>query len=450
MNLPRRQEADLIGIRSVIVISAFVFAALMTAFPGTVAGGMEPVERIVAVVGNEPILASELALQMQLLAINQGIRPESPEEVEELRLQVLEQMISEQLLLIEAKKDTAIRVSSAEVERALNDRVTSIASQYPTEDQFLEALAREGMNYRAFKRRLWPEVENQIYKQRLISSKLARISISKQEVYDFYEDFKDSIPEQPETVRLAHILIQFQPSKMTVDSIRQLAESVRKNAVAGADFITLAMTHSSGPAALNGGDLGYISLDDVMPEFGRAAFNLNKGDISGVVKTPSGLHIIKCEDREGDMGRFRQILFSLAPGPADTAQTFSLVDSLVAEIENGADFRELAKTFSADDESRKQGGELGWFPVEGLPPIFAEALDSLNEPGDIFGPVKSEFGLHILKLLDHREGHRLTIDEDFDKFKEMARQNKTGEYVDKWISEIRDKTFVEIRSLTPE
>ena len=425
-----------------------LFAAVVISFvPLSAVNGMEPVERIVAVVGNEPILASELALQMQLLAINQNVRPNSPEELEELRLQVLEQIISEHLLLFEAKRDTSIKVTSAEIEQALDERVASIMSQYPSEDQFLEALAREGMNYRAFKRRLWPEVENQIYKQRLVSFKLSKVSISKQEVHEFYNEFRDSIPEQPETVRLAHILLQFKPSRATMDSVKQKANEVRKNAAAGADFATLAMTHSEGPAALNGGDLGYLSLDDLMPEFGRAAFALSPGDISGVVETSSGIHIIKCEDKQGDKGRFRQIMFNIAAGPNDTAMTYTLIDSLINEVNEGGSFPELAKIFSADDESRKQGGELGWFPVEGLPAIFAEALDNLNEIDDIYGPIKSEFGLHILRLLDHQEGHRLNIDDDFDKIREMARQTKTGDYVDEWISEVREKTFVEIRTL---
>jgi len=408
---------------------------------------MEPVERIVAIVGQEPILASELALQIQLLAINQGIRPTTEEEVRQLQEQILQQMISEQLFLIEAKNDTAIRVTDVEIEQALDERVMTIASQYQNEEQFLDELAREGLSFRDFKRRLRPEIENQLYKQKLIQMKLSKISVSRQEVLEFYEQYKDSIPEQDETVRLAHILVTFTPSKTTRDSVMADAEAVRRNAVSGADFATLAMTHSDGPSALIGGDLGTIAETDVLPEFGRPAFMLQPGEISGVVTTPNGLHIIKCESKEGKTGHFRQILFEVNPSPADTQLAFVLADSLLTEINNGTDFRELAKIFSADDDSRKQGGELGWFPLKGLPPVFSAALDSSVNVDDVSGPIQSEYGLHLIKLLDRQEGREISLDDDFDRLKELARQTKTGEYVDQWIEEIRERTYVEIRPL---
>ncbi|MBN2225733.1 MAG: peptidylprolyl isomerase [candidate division Zixibacteria bacterium] len=408
---------------------------------------MEPVERIVAIVGNEPILASELALQMQLLAINQGVRPQTEEEMNQLQQQVLDQMISEQLFLIEAKQDTSIRVTDTEIEQALDERVMNIASQYPSEEQFLDELAREGLSFRDFKRRLRPEIENQLYKQKLIQMKLSQISVSRQEVLEFYDLYKDSIPEQAETVRLAHILVTFIPSQTTRDSVMAEAEAVRQNVVSGADFATLAMTYSDGPSALIGGDLGTISEDDVLPEFGRPAFMLQPGEISSVITTDNGLHIIKCESKDGQRGHFRQILFEVKPSAADTQLAYTLIDSLQREITDGADFRELAKAFSADDESRKQGGELGWFPLKGLPPVFSSVIDSVEQIGDVCGPVQSEFGLHLLKLLDRKESRQITLDDDFDRLKDLARQTKTGEYVNQWVEEIRKRTYVEIRPL---
>ncbi|UCD17860.1 MAG: peptidylprolyl isomerase [Candidatus Zixiibacteriota bacterium] len=435
---PRRQ------FRSAVIVS---FIALSIAALITVAPAMEPVERIVAIVGEQPILASELSLQMQLLALNQGIRPESEKELKELQEQVLDQMISEQLFLIEARQDTTIAVTDAEIEQALDERIVAISSQYPSEDRFLEELGREGMSFRAFRRRLRPEIENQLYKQKLIQQKLSKISISRQEVLEFYQKYEDSIPEQSETVRLAHILILIEPSQATRDSVQDLAESVRRNASSGADFATLAMTYSSGPTALAGGDLGIISETDVLPEFGRVAFNLEPGDISGVVITENGLHIIKCEEKQGAKGHFRQILFEVKPTTGDTLLAYAIIDSLVNEIEGGADFREIAKAFSSDDDSRKQGGELGWFPLEGLPPEFITAIDSIPAIGGIFGPVLSQYGLHIIKLLDHQESRAITLEEDFDRLKDMARQTKTGEYIEKWVDDIRQRTYVEIRPL---
>jgi len=407
----------------------------------------EPVEKIVAIIGNEPILTSELAAQIQMTAIQRGFKPQTKEEMEKFQQEVLDQMISERLFLAEAKKDTSIKVTPEEVEQTLDDHIKNVSGQFSSEDQFLEELAKEGLNLRTFKKRLRPEIENQLLKQKLIGQKLSSISVSRQEVFDFYGKYKDSIPDQPEAIRLAHILITFQPSGGTADSIRQLAETVRKNAAAGADFATLAATYSPQDVAVAGGDLGFISREDVVPEFGRVAFNLVPGEISGAVRTQFGYHIIKCEEISGAKTHLRHILFEVKPTGADSLLSYKLIDSLITEIRKGTDFRELAKVLSADNDTRKQGGELGWFAVADLPPEFIAALDSLKNAGDIYGPVKSQYGLHILKLLEHQEPREFSFETDYDRVKEMARQAKTGQFVDKWLAEVKQKTYIEIRPL---
>ncbi len=412
---------------------------------GSFIRAQEPVERIVAVVGNEPILSSELAAQIQLMAIQQGIRPRTEKEMRQFQKKVLDDIISEKLLLIEAKKDTMINVTDDQIEKAIDDHIAGLIEQFPSEDAFMSELSKEGMTLRAFRKRLRPEMENQLLKQQLVNRKLSTISISNQEVYDFYDKYKDSIPDQPEAVRLAHILLTFQPSKTTEDSVKAIAEQVRQNASGGADFATLALTYSNGPGALTGGDLGFVSRDDVIPAFGRVAFNLAPGEISGVFRTEYGYHIVKCEAVQGNQAHLRQILFKVDPTAVDSALTYKLADSLLAAINDGADFREVAKVYSADDDTRKSGGELGWFAVKDLPPGFQDAVAHLKEVGDVYGPATSEYGLHIIKLMERQEGHKITLDNDFDQIKNMARQAKTGEMVDDWIKEIRQKVYVDIR-----
>ena len=430
--------------KRIVLLTITLFYVVMALVP--VLNAAEPIERIIAIVGREPIMASELAAQIQLYAIQTNQKPQTREELEELQTEILNQMINERLFLIEARKDTLVKVTQEEIDQALDEHIARIASQFPTEQAFLEQIALEGMSLRDYKKRLRPEVENQRLKQRLIQSKLSQISLSKQEVYDFYEKFRDSIPEQPEAVKLAHILITFQPSGTTEDSVRQVAESVRERAVSGTDFAVLAAQYSDGPTALSGGDLGMISPEDVVPEFSKVAFNLDPGHISPPVRTQFGYHVILCEEIVSTKAHLRHILLEVNPTPADSQLSFMLVDSLHNEIDNGADFKELAKIFSADDDSRKQGGELGWFAVRNLPPSFIEAQDKMPEISDVYGPVRTEFGLHILKKLDWQAEKILNPDDDFDKIKEMARQSKTGDVVDKWLEDIREDTFVEIRS----
>ena len=402
----------------------------------------EVVDKIVAVVGDEVILVSELANQIQLIAFQTGQQPKSEAEMKKFQMDILDQMVSDRLFLLAAKDDTTISIRDEEIEQMLDDQVTRIAQNYPTYDDFLNALASEGLTVRELKKKYRMDVENQLLKQRFINKKLYTISVSRHEVEEFYDKFADSIPSQPEGVKLAHILLTYKASQKVIDSVQALAQQLRKQVLDGADFAELSKTYSVEGAKENGGELGYLSKDDVVPEFARAAFNLNIGDISGAVQTQFGIHVIKCEDINGDRYKLRHILLGTAPSYEDSLATRQLADSLVKECWNGADFALMAKTYSDDNETRAQGGELGWFAAEQMPPEFVNAVSGWKEAGEIRGPIESRFGLHILKLLEYQEGRKYTLESDYDQLKELARQDKTGQIVDEWIAELKQKTYI--------
>jgi len=401
------------------------------------------IDRIVAVVSDEIILASELAGQMQLVALQSSQAPRNQAEAEKLRDEILDGMISDRLFLISAKKDTTIRVRPEEVEQALDEHIARMRENFDTEAAFNEALAAEGMTVRDLRRRFRTDVENQLIKQRYIQRKLFGVSVSRHEVEEFFKEFKDSIPVQPEALKIAHILLPFKASQKVEDSVKALAEELRAKALEGADFASMSATFSSFGAGANGGDLGFIARSDVDPEFARAAFNLQPGDISGVVKTQFGLHIIKCEGQDGEKLKLSHILLGVVPSQADSAYTMKLADSLINEIKKGGSFEELAKNFSYDNESRPQGGELGWFAADKIPKEFKKELEGWQIAGEIRGPVVSQFGAHIVKLLEYQPSKEYTLEDSYDELKELARQDKTGKMVDEWIKEIKKKTFIE-------
>jgi peptidyl-prolyl cis-trans isomerase SurA len=405
----------------------------------------EVIDRIVAIVGNRVILASELASQIQLQAFQTGRQPKTKEELQQMQNEVLEQMISDQLFLMAAQEDTSITVRPEEVEQALDDHIARVAQGFESNEKFLEALAAEELTIRDLKKQYRSEIENQILKQRFIQKKLSSISVSRREVEDFYKKYKDSIPGQPEAVKLAHILIPIEPSQRVEDSVKELAMELRRRVLEGADFAAISAQYSSMGAGANGGDLGYVSREDVVPEFARAAFKLSVGDISGVIRTQFGYHIIKCEGKKGDRLKLRHNLLAVEPSGEDTMRAIRLADSLLQEARNGADFAQLAKMFSADNETRAQGGELGWFATEQLPAEFAAEVSGWKTPGEYKGPIQSQFGLHILKLLDYQPARQFTLKDDYDRIKEMARQQKAAKVIEEWISKIKKKTYIEYR-----
>jgi len=415
---------------------------------GTVYGERETIDRIVAVVGDQVVLTSELASQIQLAMLQSGRQFRTEEEMLRFQEQVLEQMISDRLFLLAAREDTSISVRSEEIEAGLEDQVARISGNFDSYDEFMDALAAEGLTVRELKKKYRPDVENQILKQRFIQSKLYTVSVSRQEVVEFFNQFQDSIPAQPEAVKLAHILMQIQPAPEVEDSVRQLATELRQRILDGADFAVISSQYSSSGAGVGGGDLGYVSRNDVVPEFSRAAFNLSVGDISGVIRTQFGYHVIKCEGKRDDRLRLRHLLLAVPPSANDTTATYALADSLIGAARDGEDFAIMAKTWSTDDDTRAKGGELGWFATQQLPPAFAEAAVGWDQPGEIKGPITTQYGIHILRLLDHQAEKSYTIDEDFDRIKELARQDKTGKMIDDWIEKLKEKTYIKT-SLNP-
>jgi len=405
----------------------------------------EPVDRIIAVVGNEVILASELAGQVQMYVFQSGREPKNERELKELQNEILEQMIYDKLFLFEARQDTTIQIRPEEIEMALDEHINQVSRNFGSDQAFLDALANEGLTVRTFRKQYRDEIENQLLKNRLIQSKLYSVSVSRHEVEEFYRKFRDSIPEQPEAVKLAHILLTFGTSQEIEDSVKALAAELRQKILDGADFAAVSSQYSSMGAGANGGDLGYIRREDVVPEFARAAFNLNVGDISGVIRTQFGYHVIKCEGKQEDRLKLRHILLMVQASPEDSVQTYRLADSLLNEARAKNNFEELAKTFSNDNETRATGGELGWFAAADLPPDFTGTVKDWKTPGEYRGPVKTQFGLHLLKLLDYHPEKKYALENDFDEIKQLARQEKTGRMVDKWIEKIKEKTYIENR-----
>lgn len=400
----------------------------------------ETVERIAAVVGDRIILASELVNQVQLAMIQAGA--DADIDFNELADEFLEEMINDELILSAAKGDTTITVSPDEVQAALDEHIASLVARFPSEDAFLRQLEREGWTKRSYEKRLRRQIHDQVLKQKIISRKLSRVTVSRQEVEAFYRKYVDSLPEIPDRIRLAHILVAFRVSRETEDSIKGLAEQARQVAAQGFEFAEVARDF---PGSV-GGRIGFVKREDLVPEFARAAFNLQPGAISGPVRTEYGWHVIKNHRRLGDSVDVSQILFPMSASAADSVRARVIVDSLYEELLGGADFKEIAKLHSNDDETRATGGEMEMMDVAQLRPEFVAPLAEIDT-GQITPPVFSQLGYHILKLLERQPGRELDIDEDFDILRNMARQEKTALLVTDWVAELRAKVYVDKREI---
>ncbi len=404
----------------------------------------EILDRVVAVVDKEIILLSELEAQLQLYSIQTRTNLSDEAVRDSLREEFLDRMIEDKVLLVEAERDTSINITNKEVDEALTTQIEMIRSQFPSEDAFQEQLRSEGLTLNGLRDQYRDEVKNQILKDMLIQKRLAGVRVSSGEVKKFYDENKASLPEKPAGVRLSHILLDAQPGQATRDSLLQYVGLILQKVNDGEDFGLLAKTYSDDPSGSEGGDLGWFSRGEMVPEFEDAAFGLQPGQISDVVESPFGFHIIKGTGRKGDRVRASHILIRVAPSEADLAGKLLLADSLSQLIIDGADFAELAKTYSDDENSRDSGGEIGWYAANDLLPEFVDALTDL-ELGQVSKPTVSEFGYHLIKLEEKRPSSPIDLDEDYDTLEEMAKRDKTRRQLEEWLNRISAELYIDKR-----
>ncbi|MCJ7459638.1 MAG: peptidylprolyl isomerase, partial [candidate division Zixibacteria bacterium] len=337
------------------IIKSIFLLSLFLLFPPLSIPAQDTLDYVVAVVGKDIILNSELKLQLEIYLTQTGQKISSPEELDKLKKNLLEQMINDRLLLIQAQKDTLLKVSDKEIDQTLESQLSKIKSQFPSEEAFQNELKAEGLAESELRRKYREQIQEQLLRDKLISFRLSKVNISSREVKEFYQNYKDSLPEQSESAKLSQISFKMDPSQRTIDSLKSLSRMILEKAKAGEDFSELAKKYSEDPNAKEGGDLGFLKKGEILPEFEEKAFSLNPGEISDVVQTPLGFHIIKLDEKKDEQIHVHHILIKIQPSPADSARVLSLADSLYQRLKNGADFVQMVKDYSQDEDSKKKG-----------------------------------------------------------------------------------------------
>ena len=352
-------------------------------------------------------------------------------------------MIDEKVLLVKAKEDT-LEVKDSEVERTLDNRIAQTISQYGSEEAFNRDLQQYGLTVKDLKKRYRAEIRNELLAQRVMQSRISKIDIARREVEEFYSTHRDSLPQEQEAVLLAHLLMEVKPGEEVKRQAREHIQEILEEARLGASFIELAKQYSQGPSGPSGGDLGFFGPGTMVPEFEIAAFALEVGQISDVVETQFGYHIIRLEEKRDDDIRVRHILIQTETVPEDEERTREEIAALQQRIQGGEDFGTLAKQYSDDPTTAPKGGELGWFYVAQIPPLFKTEIESLDVR-QVSNPINSEFGFHLLTILERREGGALTLEQDWEMIKSMAKQEKMRSQFQTWLKELRGEMYVDVR-----
>ncbi|MBD3345594.1 MAG: hypothetical protein GF401_11080 [Chitinivibrionales bacterium] len=410
------------------------------------AHSLELLDGIAAVVGDSVILVSEVEAYTLLLMNREGIKSDSV-RIKELRRQALDELIDGKVFVVHAEKDTNIVVSEEEVENALDRRIKMILQENNTTLEMLEQELQRtnGMSLREFKSQMRKGIKEQLVKQKVHQMYGASINITRKDVEQFYEQYKDSLPSAGKSVRLSKLAISFSPS----DSARQAAykriTTLKERLDNGENFAELARQFSDGTNAAEGGDLGFIgkgTLSELV--FEEKAFSLAPGEISEIFETRLGFHIIKVEGRKDQRVHVRQILAQVAPAESEIKAVTSRLDSIRAACKTEENFKTAVKKFSTHEQTKSRGGDFGWHSAYSLPGKFD--LENDDSPvGQICPPVKEDDSYALYRITDFKEERQYTLEDDWDLIAEQAKnidaQKKLIDLVEKW----RKETFIDIR-----
>ena len=308
--------------------------------------------------------------------------------------------------------------------------------------QFRETLRNQGFNYDLFR----DNIEQELLLQRLIERDVqARIRVSQIEIDDFVSSIKNDAASQQRYL-LQHILIAAAQGSdaTTLEEAQARANDVLAQLKAGADFASVAAAESDGARALKGGDLGWRTLQE-LPEFlASPVAALEVGDITEPIRSANGLHIVQLNDKQsGKQNEQAETLVRHIFIPGEDRSIQTQLNQLRQRIIGGESFASIAREVSQDPNSAPNGGELPWFTQGQMPPVMEATADALDK-GQISEPFRTQFGWHLMELLDRRT--RTVDDTALRQQAETAlRQRKVEQETQRWQQQLRDDSFIELR-----
>ena len=423
-------------------LSALILASSLLV--GNLYAAEQPLDRVAAIVDNDVVMYSQY--QTRLKEVQQTIAKRGVQAPAEdvLRQQVMERLILDAIQLQIAER-SGIRVSDEE----LNASMATIAERNGlTQQEVAQALAADGLTLQDAQEQIRQEMIISRVRQYRVAE---RIQVTDQEVQNFLASDLGKM-QLAEEYQLANILIPV-PDAATnddLDKAQKTVASVVKQLEQGADFAQLAMTYSASENALEGGEMGWRKAAQLPPPFDRLLGGMSIGQVTEPARTAGGIIMLKLLDKRGgdvmyrDEVHVRHIL--LKPSEIRSPEaTQKLAQRLYERLRNGEDFAALAKQFSEDPGSALNGGDLNWIDPSSLVPVFREEM-ARTEIGQLSKPFESQFGWHVLQVLDRR-----STDSSAQMREQQAvsllRNRKYDEELQTWLRQIRDEAYVEIKNL---
>lgn len=399
-------------------------------------------DRVVAVVNEEVLTLGELNLRVSTVSkqLQKQGTPLPPRA--DLTRQMLERMVYNTLQLQYAKQ-IGLRIDDSQVDRALQAMARENNMSLP---EFRNVVKSEGMTFERFREDIRSEITVARLREREVES---RILVSEADV-DSQLEQDAKRPAGDEELLVAHILLRIpeQASSDDIEKRRQRAEAALTELKKGADFGEVSASYSDAQEALQGGALGWRTANRLPTLYTDALTNLQKGQLSAVLRSGNGFHIVKLVDRRGagapqtvTQTRARHILVRINDS-VSASEARQKINQIKRRIDDGADFAEVAKT-SSDDATASKGGDLGWVYPGDTVPEFQRAMDALD-PGKVGEPLETPFGWHIIQVQE-RKTAEVSSERNRAAARLAIRQRKADENYQEWLRQLRDRAYVEYR-----
>ena len=417
--------------------------ALAVALGALAVANPEPVDRIVAIVNDDVVLASEVVERYE--GAMQRLREEGQVDLipaEALIEQIVERLILESIQLQEAETRGVV-VDDETLTRAVTDYASQSGMSI---DEFIAALDGEGLSYRGFRDTVSRQLTLDRVQREVVNR---RVYITEQDLTELLASpfFAEQLSDE---YRLGHILLPVASgaTQSQMDAVRLQAEALVAELRGGADFAAAAVEHSSASTALEGGDLGWRRANRLPSLFAEAVLEESPGTVLDPMQNASGFHVVKLLDRRGASQQtanetlLRHILVEPSAILTD-ADAKALVSELRGRVAAGEDFGDLAMEYSDDPGSALAGGDLGWTTGDEFVPEFRQAM-AATATGELSEPFQSEFGWHVLEVLDRRE-QDASEEARRDYATRVLHAQRFDERLEEWLTEIRDEAFVDQR-----
>ena len=404
-------------------------------------------DRIVAVVNDEVITANELRSRVAISEMQLRRQKIQPPPRDVLERQVLERMIVDRAQ-VQLARETGVRVDDGTVNAAIGRVAESNGLSVPALRQRLEA---DGLSFNQFREDIRQDIILNRLREREVDN---RIQISDSELDNFIAQ-QSGVAADAQEVNLAQILLRVPENadSTRIEDTRKRADELLGQLKGGAEFARLAASFSNASEALQGGDLGWRSVDRIPSLFVEAIKDLKTGDVSGVIRSPNGFHILKV------LGRRSAIDAKLASGPVQLTHARHILlrvtdltpepevrrrlEEFKGRIELGqVEFGTIARLHSVDP-SGSRGGDLGWLYPGDTVPEFETAMNKLKL-NEVSTPVRSPFGWHLIQVLERRT-EQTSGDRARMQARLALRERKADEAYQEWLRQLRDKTYVELR-----